>query len=1063
MIFSTHHQMLVLRRAMISVLLALAMFSCEIYAQVGSLTTSNSLFSSFKSHNNCPVFETRICGSNEVIVLDSISMDGIKGYWTPQLINTDTIIGKQFSSRWQSIDISVSCSIDTIINFTIVEPEQLNFSIPTSLCKKFGIYLLPKFSLDSISGFWNINRVNTDTLTLGLLPVTFISNDFCVDTFKTSIEIKEFVVPEFDITTKICISDAPFDLPLTSLDGVSGIWTERTIIPSIIGSSFVSIFTPDVVYRDCYIPLAVVFEVYNSLKPEFTFPENVCYNNQFLDFLNVSENNITGTWGIPNIDISSMNRPVLRNTFVPDNNSCHEILVIEIPVITFSHLSLEIADPSNCEINDGIITVLNNRNNDEFSINGGNSWQSIPKFNNLAPGNYTIHFRVRENKTCIDSLMGTILEPVFPSIISVQVSDLTDCVISNGAVNCTAVGENLEFSLDDVSYQSSPTFQNLPAGNYNIFVRNSLKKNCKSSTTFELNTAQKTEIIDVEITDLTTCTSGDGSIMINATGQNVIYSIDNGLTFQQSSQFANLPFGNYQIIVSSSSLMNCKDDTLVIIRSPSLPSIKDIIKENPTDCGLEDGKIILLAEGEFLEYSIDNGMSWSDISVFTNLSFGNYQAIIRNKNAVDCFVSDLVFIDTLKQPIILNIDITQPTTCISNDGKIKIDIDNPNTEFTIDNGLTWLAVSNIQDLEKGIYNLSARVINTSACMDSISFEIIEPPCPCLSLELDKDVKLVHCQDSLTGSIKINQINGFFTNENFDFMWCNNGLNNFEYTGLAQGWYCYTIEYDRNCKLQDSVFVGTVAPIEFDLVGFNETCTELGELEVINVSGGSGSYQYTLDGLTFQLAPSFKDLSSQSFNMVIKDSLGCSTQKEILIEKIIDLEMDLPEIPPIPKGGFGIFMPVIYPSEIDSFVWSPTEYINNPNQLNAEVSPPKTQEYTLTIYNGTCKLLKTVLVEVLPSEEIFFPNILSINSLSGNNLFYLKTDPRNDTTISFLKIYDRWGNLVFQKRNLQINNVDDAWDGTFEGNNVDSGVFQFISEISVNGKFKFISGSITIIK
>lgn len=1054
-------------RTMLSVLLAFALFSCEIYAQEISEPTLPSYpvqinFSSIKSHNNCPVIETRICASNEVIVLDSISVDGIKGYWTPPEIRTDTIVGKNFSSRWRSIDISPSCSTDTIINFTVVEPTQLNFSLLDALCKKFGIYLLPKFSLDSISGFWNINRVNTDTLPLGLLPITFISNEFCVDTFRTSIEIKEFVAPAFDITTKICISDDPFDLPLISLDGVSGVWTERTIIPGIIGSSFVSIFTPDIIYRDCYTPLAVVFEVYNTLKPEFTFPEHVCYTNPSFDFLNISENNITGTWGSPNIDISAMNEPVLRNTFVPDNINCHEIITIEIPIISFSHISLDIADPSNCEENDGIITVLNAKSNDEFSINGGLSWQSLPKFNNLAPGIYTIHFRIQENKTCIDSLIGTIREPVFPSILSVQVSDLTDCVINNGAVTCNAEGENLEFSLDDVSYQSSPTFQNLAAGNYNIFVRNSLKKKCKTSTTFELNAAQKTEIVATEITDLTTCTSGDGSIMINATGQNLVYSIDNELTFQQSGQFTNLPFGNYQIVVSSSSLMNCKDDSLVTIKSPSLPSIKEIIKENPTDCGIDDGRIIIMAEGEFLEYSIDNGISWSDISVFTNLASGEYQAIIRNKIAVDCFVGDLVTLDSLKQPIILSIDITQPTTCISNDGKINIEINNPNTELTIDNGLTWLSVSNLQDLGSGMYHLITRVINTSACLDSVSFEIIEPPCPCLNLDVDVDVKFVHCQDSLTGSIKINQINGFFTNESFDFMWCNNGLNNYEYTGLGQGWYCYTIEYDRNCKLQDSIFVGTVVPIVFDLVGTDETCKELGKLEIINVTGGSGSYQYTLDGLTFQLSPSFKDLSSQSFSVLVKDSLGCSTQKEIIIEKIIDLELNIPEIPPIPKGESAMIMPIIYPVEIDSFAWTPIEFIKDPNQLNATVSPPKTQEYSLTIYNGTCQLTKSVLIEVLPSEEIFFPNILSINSNTTNNLFYLKTDPRNDTTISFLKIYDRWGNLVFQKKNLQINNADEAWDGTFNGNNVDTGVYQFIAEVSVNGKLKLIIGSITVL-
>ena len=58
-------------------------------------------------------------------------------------------------------------------------------------------------------------------------------------------------------------------------------------------------------------------------------------------------------------------------------------------------------------------------------------------------------------------------------------------------------------------------------------------------------------------TQPTFCNMNDGSIQIDATGTNLLYSIDNGISFQASNTFSNLHPGDYVAVVKESNDENC--------------------------------------------------------------------------------------------------------------------------------------------------------------------------------------------------------------------------------------------------------------------------------------------------------------------------------------------------------------------------------------------------------------------------------------------------------------------------------------------------------------------------
>lgn len=101
---------------------------------------------------------------------------------------------------------------------------------------------------------------------------------------------------------------------------------------------------------------------------------------------------------------------------------------------------------------------------------------------------------------------------------------------------------------------------------------------------------------------------------------------------------------------------------------------------------------------------------------------------------------------------------------------------------------------------------------------------------------------------------------------------------------------------------------------------------------------------------------------------------------------------------------------------------------------------------------------TILIIEQESDNVYIPNIIHVNDGENGN-FYLAG--RNNLNYSYaMRVYDRWGSLIFDKSNLRINEKDDGWDGTFENEKVQQGVYVYKLEL-YDGNI--ITGSITILR
>ena len=139
-----------------------------------------------------------------------------------------------------------------------------------------------------------------------------------------------------------------------------------------------------------------------------------------------------------------------------------------------------------------------------------------------------------------------------------------------------------------------------------------------------------------------------------------------------------------------------------------------------------------------------------------------------------------------------------------------------------------------------------------------------------------------------------------------------------------------------------------------------------------------------------------------------------------------------------------------------YSWSPDIYLNCNDCSDPIASPDETTTYQVTVTDSNgCVSSRTINIEVL-IPDLFIPSGFSPNGDGVNDL----VEVRSLSIVSMnIKIYDRWGALIFES-----NDQERSWDGTFNGTNLDAGVYVYKFESKmVDGMKIEQSGTITLFR
>ena len=101
--------------------------------------------------------------------------------------------------------------------------------------------------------------------------------------------------------------------------------------------------------------------------------------------------------------------------------------------------------------------------------------------------------------------------------------------------------------------------------------------------------------------------------------------------------------------------------------------------------------------------------------------------------------------------------------------------------------------------------------------------------------------------------------------------------------------------------------------------------------------------------------------------------------------------------------------------------------------------------------------------MIKTRNTYIPNAFSPNDDGVNDAFTIYGD-RAVKQIRNLKVFSRWGELVFERSEFPAGNPKYGWDGTFRGKELQAGVYVWLAEIELlDGERMSAEGDVLIVR
>ncbi len=146
----------------------------------------------------------------------------------------------------------------------------------------------------------------------------------------------------------------------------------------------------------------------------------------------------------------------------------------------------------------------------------------------------------------------------------------------------------------------------------------------------------------------------------------------------------------------------------------------------------------------------------------------------------------------------------------------------------------------------------------------------------------------------------------------------------------------------------------------------------------------------------------------------------------------------------------------------SYSWEASTSLSDLNIPNPMANPLQTTTYTVTalLANG-CQRSGEVTVRVVPpacaEPFVFFPTAFSPNGDGENDVLKLETSAPPESV--YWAIFNRWGEKIFD-----ASNVNDAWDGTFQGKAQPAETYGYLLRVvCAGGRELFKKGNVTLLR
>ena len=275
---------------------------------------------------------------------------------------------------------------------------------------------------------------------------------------------------------------------------------------------------------------------------------------------------------------------------------------------------------------------------------------------------------------------------------------------------------------------------------------------------------------------------------------------------------------------------------------------------------------------------------------------------------------------------------------------------------------------------------------------------------------------------------------------------------------------------NNCTNSANVTVeqNQDVPTSFDAFVSQPLCYgDLGSINIIEVEGGVGPYNYSIDGNEFDPNSDFDQLEPGAYTLTVMDIEECTYEETIVVPSTPELTTTLIDQVDILLGQSNqiVVNTNVQTSQISSITWTPSDFLSCDDCLTPTASPNNDISYFVTIENANgCIVSDSIQFRVQRLIGVYTPNAFSPNGDFINDTFTIYSKEDAIVSVSNLSIYDRWGTQVFQNEDFPANDESFGWDGSYKGETLQPDVFIYKARVLlVTGETELISGNVTLIK
>ncbi|MCB0628516.1 MAG: gliding motility-associated C-terminal domain-containing protein [Lewinella sp.] len=293
------------------------------------------------------------------------------------------------------------------------------------------------------------------------------------------------------------------------------------------------------------------------------------------------------------------------------------------------------------------------------------------------------------------------------------------------------------------------------------------------------------------------------------------------------------------------------------------------------------------------------------------------------------------------------------------------------------------------------------------------------------------------------------------------------------TDLVPGSYSVTVTSEGGCADTAAIRLNSGSSVLAEFLAIQPSCDQPadGGIEVVDIIGGVAPYQISLNGGDYQPATNWSamDLPSGTYTIIIQDGGGCETAQTVTLQpppgSIIDLGPDIE----IEEGDSLFFVPPLG-FAITDLQWSPQAGISG-DVNGLLINPTETTTYTFSAVTlDGCTVTGSLTVTVVPAvtpptpeAKIFIPNAFSPNDDGVNDTFTIYAGS-HVANVKSMRIFDRWGNFIFERTNFAPNDIRQGWDGLSGNQVLDMGVYLYFIELDfTDGHTEIFKGDVTIVR